>query len=182
MIRLMSAFFFLRFQRLALARRRAWAAATTVAGITMAVSACAGSAIQRQLPHDTPVFSKDTAATTDRVPAVHQVTVPAGRIGGIVLVRTTLQPAVRAMTFLDGSKTGDYTDSTGAFLLPDASPGTHTLVIRGLGCVSETLRVLVTPDQGTAVVVLLGSSPHELSRMGLTRPDPEPIPERVCPR
>lgn len=174
-------------------------AAPCMAGITLAVAACAGPAIPRRLPQDTPAISKDTAATPSRVPAVHQVAVPAGRIGGIVLVRTTLQPAVRAMTFLEGSGTVDHTDSSGTFLLPEAAPGTHTLVIRALGCFPETQRVRVTPDQGTAVLVLLAPVPFELKsisvgitppnsepriRTGITTPDTQPTWEqlRVCPR
>lgn len=183
MIPLRSVLCFARSPWAASAWRPARFAAPFMAGITLAVGACARPASQRQVPQDTPAFSKDTAATPDRVPDVHQVAIPPGRIGGIVLVRTTLQPAVRAMTFLEGSNTGDHTDSSGTFLLPDAAPGTHTLVIRGLGCVSETRRVLVTSDQGTAVLVLLAPSPYELKRIGLSfPPDSEPTLERVCPR
>lgn len=196
MIRLRSALCFPRSQWAASAWRPARFAAPFMAGLTMAVGACARPASQRQVPQDTPAFSRDSAATPDRVPAVHQVAIPAGRIGGIVLVRTTLQPAVRAMTFLEGSNTGDHTDSSGIFLLPDAAPGTHTLVVRGLGCFTETRRVRVTPDQGTAVLVLLTPSPVELRRIrigvtpansgprirtGITPPDSEPDPRRVCP-
>lgn len=171
----------------------------SMAGITLAVSACAGPVIHRDVPRDAPAFSRDTAATPARVTAVHQVTVPPGRIGGIVLVRATLQPAVGAITFLEGMGAEDRTDSTGTFLLPAAAPGTHTLVIRALGCFMETRRVSVTPDQGLAVLVLLAPIPFELPtirvgtptqnsepriRTDITTPDSQPSWERqrVCPR
>lgn len=196
MIRLRSVLCFARSPRAASAWRPGRFAAPFMAGITLAVGACARPASQRQVPQDTPAFSKDTAATPDRVPAVHQVAIPPGRIGGIVLVRKTLQPAVGAITFLEGSNTGDRTDSSGTFLLPDAAPGTHTLVIRAFGCLMETRRVPVTPDQGTAVLVLLAPFPFELGivrvgfppnsepriRTDTTPPDSQPNWKRVCPR
>lgn len=87
MVRLRSALCFPRSPWAASAWRPARFAAPFMAGITLAVGACARPASQRQLSRDTPIFSSDTAATPDRVPAVHQVAIPAGKIGGIVLVR-----------------------------------------------------------------------------------------------